>query len=121
MSRSYITETKGKTKATRPAHVKVEDLLERAEKARDEWLEAHQDDLEAFIGRSLNHQLESVVAKVLGFDRRWGERDWEIDHCNGRSGNSFIGEAISAKAAGLAAQWLAAALEKELRPTAAQV
>lgn len=38
----------------------------------------------------LDKRSEEMVVKLLGFDLSWGE--WALDHCNGRSGNSAIGD-----------------------------
>lgn len=42
---------------------------------------------------SAQKETVSVVLKLLGFENKWCD-GWELDHCNGRSGNSFIGEEL---------------------------
>lgn len=33
----------------------------------------------------IKQRLEESVAKVLGFTNSWGDRDWNVDHTNGRT------------------------------------
>lgn len=46
------------------------------------------------ISRKVKHQLnqnaERMVLTLLGFEESFGK--WEVDHCNGRSGESAIGD-----------------------------
>jgi len=59
-------------------------------------------------------RLEGAVAKILGFENRWGN-EWNVDHCNGRS--TVMGEYIAAQAreaAGKAVNDVATAAIKEL-------
>lgn len=38
----------------------------------------------------LEKNAEQATLTLLGFENRWGK--WEVDHCNGRSGESSIGD-----------------------------
>lgn len=38
----------------------------------------------------LDKKAEEMTLKLLGFNLSWGE--WNLDHCNGRSGNSAVGD-----------------------------
>ena len=40
----------------------------------------------------LNQSRDEVLLKLMGFNDRWDQ--WEIDHCNGRSGNSVIADIL---------------------------
>ena len=44
--------------------------------------------------RVLETNTNEIVAKLLGFKQEYGGR-WELDHCNGRSGNSPVGVLIA--------------------------
>jgi hypothetical protein len=46
--------------------------------------------IHAKVTEQLDTNAEQMVLKLLGFDNRWGK--WEVDHCNGRAGNSAIGD-----------------------------
>lgn len=85
-----------------------EDVLERAHAARAQWLAEHADGVELKVREMLDSRLESVVAQVMGFDNRWGH--WEIDHCNGRSGESLAADRIRTVAREDALRWVEAAL-----------
>jgi hypothetical protein len=71
----------------------VEAIRERIAKAQDEWSKENLPDVESRVHDILDNALKTIVAKVLGMENRWG-REWEVDHCNGRSGNSIVGDAI---------------------------
>jgi hypothetical protein len=60
--------------------------------ALKEWTEKKiKDHVTAVIG---NH-IGSLIAKCFGMDMRWGNAgSWEVDHCNGRDGNSIVGKHI---------------------------
>lgn len=53
----------------------------------EEFIEKRVHDI---IGNNVNE----IILKLLGFDRRWHNTGYEIDHCNGRAGESFIGDYI---------------------------
>lgn len=38
----------------------------------------------------LNKESEQITLRLLGFNDRYGK--WEVDHCNGRGGNSAAGD-----------------------------
>lgn len=42
------------------------------------------------VFNKLNKNKEEILLKVMGFNKNWGR--WELDHCNGRSGESYIGD-----------------------------
>lgn len=51
------------------------------------------------VTRELERSYGEIVAISLGFSRdSWGGRKWEVDHCNGRAGQSDIGERIATAA-----------------------
>lgn len=52
-----------------------------------------------------------VLADLCGFNSRWGE-GWEVDHCNGRAGNSPIGESIKQECRDFLTEWVKTNLDK---------
>ena len=36
----------------------------------------------------LEKNKEKMIMKILGFENQWGDHSWNIDHCNGRGGES---------------------------------
>jgi len=47
------------------------------------------------LQESFKNTLKANVLKIVGFDNRWPNNNWEVDHCNGRS--SLLTEFIGAK------------------------
>jgi hypothetical protein len=84
----------------------IEDALTVAEKAREEWLAENsgEDRIKSRVQTILDKRMEETVGKLLGFDTSWGK--WELDHCNGRSGNSAAGDFIREKAREAIKEWL---------------
>lgn len=57
--------------------------------------------------RLLDTHSEQVVMKLLGFNKdRWNDSNWELDHCNGRSGNSTAGVFLEKAQAETIKEWL---------------
>jgi hypothetical protein len=66
---------------------------------RDEIQQATRDAAAKFLKdlpANVTRRLDKAVARILGFDNRYGGDDWSIDHCNGRS--STVGDLISGEA-----------------------
>ena len=45
------------------------------------------------IIKDFRAQRATVIYKLMGFEKSYG-REWSVDHCNGRAGNSPIGDWI---------------------------
>lgn len=59
--------------------------------AVEQWRTKHTpEQLESRVTTLLNSKSDEIVAKMLGFNYSYGR--WELDHCNGRSGNSAAGD-----------------------------
>lgn len=80
------------------------DAQAKADAAAQKWLKEKQGNIEQDVHNLLDQRLETLVAKLLGFNNRWG--DWEIDSCNGRSGESAAGDWLRARAGNAAREWL---------------
>ncbi len=52
----------------------------------------------------LDSKAEEVTLKLLGFNNSWGK--WELDHCNGRSGESAAGDFIQQVQQTAIKEWL---------------
>lgn len=91
--------------------MKPTSLSEKAEsaikKALDTWVKDNLENekLDKYINVKLNEAKDKIVMKLLGFDDRWS-KGWEIDHCNGRSGNSAAGERLRARIGKKLDEWL---------------
>lgn len=52
----------------------------------------------------LDRDKKTIILKLLGFNNSWGE--WELDHCNGRAGNSDIGDKLKDLNSSLIDKWI---------------
>lgn len=98
----------------------IEQAKKLAASAVDEavaqWLEANKPSkIKEKVFAILDRKVEEAVAKHLGFNNRWGDK-WEVDHCNGRSGQSYVGEWVSAKVGQAVSQFFEQANVEQLMP-----
>lgn len=69
----------------------INDLLPIVLKSIDKWKEENSEEaLTQRVHKLLDDNAETIVLKLLGFDNRWNK--WELDHCNGRNGESAAGD-----------------------------
>ena len=54
----------------------------------------------------LDEHREEIVYKLLGFNKDHWNGNWELDHCNGRSGESAAGDYLREVQADAIAKWL---------------
>lgn len=80
----------------RVAAVKKRIKAELDRQIADNWSDEQiREKIEALLKQSF----DEVVAISLGFERdSWGRRNWSVDHCNGRAGESTIGQRIATAA-----------------------
>lgn len=84
-----------------------EDLVEVINSALESWHAANTPEaIREKVHESLNNSSKEVVLKLLGFNSRWGD-SWELDHCNGRNGNSVIGEYLKKTQEQILHEWFA--------------
>ena len=76
-------------------NVNMDKVAQLIQKSRDEWAEEYLKDVPKYVDKLLSDQFDDIIKKFLGMEKRWG--GWEVDHCNGRAGNSIIGEEIKAQ------------------------
>ena len=82
----------------------VSDCLKLADEAAQKWVAEQHDVIEDTIKVMLDKRLDEIVGKMLGFDLRWGT--WEVDHCNGRAGESAAGDWLRQRAGLAVMDWL---------------
>ena len=80
--------------------IKEEQIEARIQSTTKKWLKELEakGSIEEKVEAALQGELERVTRKVLGLDIRWHNKSWEVDHCNGRSGNSIVGDALQERA-----------------------
>ena len=73
-------------------------IKEEVAQAVDEWIEKELPNIKEKVVRFMNRRTDEIIALIMGFEKdSWGG-GWKVDHCNGRSGNSVIGEYIKENA-----------------------
>ena len=61
------------------------------------------------VQKRLDTQAEQAFMQLLGFSKdSWGHSVWEVDHCNGRSGQSDVGISSTAIVKDVLDKWLKA-------------
>lgn len=79
------------TKKTEDKNV-LDSLLPIITNAVLDWKAAHtEEQITKRVQQLLNQNSQEIVLKLLGFDNKYGGK-WEVDHCNGRDGNSAAGD-----------------------------
>lgn len=84
----------------------VDKVLLDADKAAREWLREQAPNVKDNVLRILDQRQTEIVAKLMGFSSSWGK--WEVDHCNGRSGESAAGDWLKSQAGEAVNAWLTA-------------
>jgi hypothetical protein len=84
------------------AAIRTVDIVHQA---IDAWLKLNTDeDLTTRVHKLLDENQKKIVLTLLGFENRWG--GWEIDHCNGRAGQTPVGEYIKVTHEAAIKEWL---------------
>lgn len=56
----------------------------------------------------LNKSQDDILRTLLGFEKDgWGRQEWKVDHCNGRAGESAVGDYLRRHQQATIDQWLA--------------
>ena len=94
------------------------EMVQLIDTAIDKWLAVNTPEE---ITKSVNSRLDTfkdeITLKLLGFDKSYGDRNWSLDHCNGRSGNSPAGEYLRDTQSVIVRQWLDKVPLPELSPS----
>ena len=82
-------------------------LEEMVQKAMEKWEKDNltESSIEAHVNEKLNERKDELILKLLGMDNHWGGR-WELDHCNGRDGNSILGQTMKKLVDSTVEAWL---------------
>lgn len=104
-----MATAKKKTTRSKVSPDQTQKIQTMVAKAVSEWYNENDtyEKVKAQVFRILNKDKRVIMAKVLGFNTsRWGDEPWEVDHCNGRSGESVAGQAIAAAVAQSTRDWI---------------
>lgn len=90
---------------TTPVNV-IDDSIPIIAEAVQEWMKKNS---KAVLTKKVQDMLDKssteVVMKLLGFDTSYS-KTWELDHCNGRSGNSAAGDYLRKTQEDAIKEWL---------------
>lgn len=91
----------------------IDSVLPIVAQAVAEWKSANSEEkIKAKVKELLDSKSEEVTLKLLGFNNSWGK--WEVDHCNGRSGESAAGDFIQQVQQTAIKEWLSQVVMPEL-------
>lgn len=91
----------------------VDQLLPLIAEAVEDWRKNNSTaNLKERVKKLLDNNSQEVTLKLLGFKNNWGR--WELDHCNGRSGESAAGDFIRNTQSEAVNEWLATVCLPEL-------
>jgi hypothetical protein len=89
----------------------IETVEDIAKKARAEWFKENVESsgrIRDWVFANLEKSKKEILHKLLGFDRKsfGSSGEWELDHCNGRAGESSAGDYLKEKVAEAIREWL---------------
>ena len=85
----------------------VDTLLDQIAEAMESWAIEQRKHLAQNVHMCLNKSRDEILLKLLGFDKdSWAADTWKIDHCNGRAGNSPIGDFLKETQDAAIREWL---------------
>ncbi len=67
------------------------------------------------VRERLDRHREEVLMKLMGFTTDWNGK-WEVDHCNGRNGNSNISDFLKESQEAVVKDWLSQIQLPEMTP-----
>lgn len=84
----------------------MEYVLAIMQDAVDSWKDQNSPEyITQSVHTLLNKSKEKIVMKLMGFDAKFDGR-WELDHCNGRSGESSAGDYFKKVASEAIKDWM---------------
>ena len=88
----------------------IENALDKAKKLAEQKVErwvnenATPEKMERAVRVYLDNQQREIIAQLLGFSLSWGKL--EVDNCNGRAGESAVGDWFRRRAGETVNKWL---------------
>ena len=94
------------------------ELITVIDTAIDKWVQNNPPEkISKEVKSKLDKYKDEITLKLLGFDKNYGDRNWRLDHCNGRSGNSAAGDYLRATQAVAIEEWLSTLTLPVLTPS----
>lgn len=93
----------------------IDQVLPAIAQAVAEWQTKNTEEvIKATVKRKLDQASEEITLKLLGFNNSWGK--WELDHCNGRAGESAAGDFIKKVQQEAIQEWLTSVMLPKVTP-----
>ena len=105
----------------------VDEVVTHIHAALSDWKSKNTPEtIKATVTKQLDKAADEVLYKLLGFDFRYSK--WDVDHCNGRSGESAAGDYLRKHKQTAIEEWfksaelppMSAALKKALQKEASE-
>ena len=72
----------------------IEDIIKAVEEGSEKWYQENSPEkIAKAVIAAFNSEKKEIVSKLLGFNNKYSY-GWEVDHCNGRAGESAVGDHI---------------------------
>lgn len=84
----------------------VDMVLAEISTAMLEWSDEQRTVINHNVKARLNKHRDHVLMSLMGFEQDSWDSKWKVDHCNGRSGNSPIGEYLASAQKTAIEEWL---------------
>jgi hypothetical protein len=95
--------------------METEQIKKLAVEAKAAWIDANfgsKKQVDDWVKRKLDAGATDVLMKLLGFEKGYNDSNYRLDHCNGRSGNSVVGEYLQSSCRMAVEKWAAANMAK---------
>ena len=83
----------------------VDKVIDKIAVAMHEWSDEQVESIGIEVRIRLNRHRDEILMKLMGFDRNYDGR-WNVDHCNGRAGDSNISDYLKEKQGEIVKEWL---------------
>lgn len=83
----------------------VDNVIDQISVAMHQWSEEQVETIGTKVRQRLDQHRDEVLMKLMGFDKDYAGR-WQIDHCNGRGGNSNISDFLKTTQEANVKEWL---------------
>lgn len=85
------------------------DLASIIHQAVQDWMNKHgsPEAIRQQVFKTFEKDVRDAIYKLMGFETRWSSPGhWEVDHCNGRAGNSVIGSYLEKHSKHSLQEWI---------------
>lgn len=95
---------------------KFMDIAQASKQGVEKWLKDNSPEkVQKDVMETLDEAKDTIIPKLLGMDNNWGG-NWEVDHCNGRAGESAIGDRLKTLRRDAVTAWLDSVPFPEMTP-----